>query len=258
MTEIRPIQESEADEFLDLLCGVFGLDHGRARGIFYTEPLFDLKRKWALFEGREMVSILTTSPLLFGWGRAYGIAGVATKSDRRGEGLASKLLERVSQESARIGECGALLFARDLSLYQRNGFAPLDRVVRAPFALAPEGKLPASYDHDQVRVLYDRWAEQHPDRLRRDDQRWRYWGWHYRVCSPFQSGYLCAEPGVLREAIYGPKVSALPLPSGTEWFGTTFMADQLEIPLAGEPKLDLYLMGRGIPGMPQMFMTDQF
>ena len=258
MTEIRPIQESEAETFLELLCGVFSLDYSRARGIFFTEPLYDLKRKWALFEGREMVSVLTTSPLIFGWGRAFGIAGVATKPDRRREGHASKLLERVFHESSLMGETGALLFAKDLSVYERNGFEALDRVVRAPLVLAPEEKLPASYDHQQVHCLYDKWAEAHGDRLRRDARRWRYWGWHYRVCSPFQNGYLCTEPGVLREAIYETPVPSLALPNGTEWFGTTFMADQLEIPLAASPTVDLYLMGRNIPGVPQMFMTDQF
>jgi hypothetical protein len=35
------------------------------------------------------------------------------------------------------------------------------------------------------------------------------------------------------------------------------MADQLELPLEN-PTVDLYLMGRNVPGIPQMFMTDQF
>jgi len=35
------------------------------------------------------------------------------------------------------------------------------------------------------------------------------------------------------------------------------MADQFEIPI-GHPEVDLYLMGQNIPGIPQMFMTDQF
>ena len=76
MTEIRPIRLDETDTFLQILCDVFGLDFFRAQGLFKEEPLFDLSRKWALFEGDEMVSILTTTPLIFGWGREIGRAHV--------------------------------------------------------------------------------------------------------------------------------------------------------------------------------------
>ena len=77
MTEIRPIRLDETDAFLRILCTVFELDFFRAQGLFREEPLFDIDRKWALFERGEMVSILTTTPLIFGWGKANGIAGVA-------------------------------------------------------------------------------------------------------------------------------------------------------------------------------------
>ncbi|HWD40815.1 MAG TPA: GNAT family N-acetyltransferase [Fimbriimonas sp.] len=258
MTEIRPIHNSEADAFLDLLCEVFGLDSTRARGIFFTEPLFDLSRKWALFEGREMISILTTTPLEFGWGHAFGIAGVATQSNRRGEGHASKLLNRVMAEGVHLGEPAALLFARDPALYERNGFEPVDQVVRCPVEAIGEGEA-SSLESDSIRRIYDAWASEHPDRLRRGEQRWRYWNWHYRICSPFQSGYLCTEPGLLREALYPDPVDALPLTPGTEWFGLTSMANQLQIPLTGDTsQSELFLMARNVPGVPQMFMTDQF
>ncbi|MDR3689658.1 MAG: GNAT family N-acetyltransferase [Fimbriimonas sp.] len=257
MTEIRPIHESEAEGFLRLMCDVFGLDFNRAYDVFFTEPLFELERKWALFEGREMVSILTTSPLEFGWGKAFGIAGVATRHDRQGEGHASVLLQRVLKESAKRGEAGALLFARELSLYERNGFEPLDRVIRAPLHTQMEDEFPESFEFETVQRTYDEWSLQHPDRLRRDERRWNYWRWHYRICTPYQDGYLSIEPGVLREPIYSQSVTSLPLPPGTDWFGTTFMADQFEIPLH-DPAVELYLMGRNIPGIPQIFMTDQF
>jgi len=258
MTEIRPIHLDEADPFLELLCGTFTLDLERARGIFYTEPLFDLKRKWALFEGGEMISILTTTPLQFGWGRAYGVAGVATKKDRQGEGHATRLLERVHRESVKNGEVGALLFAKERQLYEKNGFESLDRVIRAPLSASDPEEPEKGLENEQIRDIYDRWSAEHPDRLRRDEQRWRYWLWHYRICSPFQTGYLCAEPGVLRESIYQSRCSKLPVHTGSEWLGTTLMTDQLDIPLAAQPRVELYLMGKDIPGVPQMFMTDQF
>jgi GNAT superfamily N-acetyltransferase len=257
MIDIRPIHDRESEAFLRLMCEVFGLDFNRAYDVFYTEPLFDINRKWALFEGREMVSILTTSPLIFGWGRAIGIAGVATRKERQGEGHASTLLQKVMKESARNGETGSLLFARELSLYERNGFEALDRVIRAPIKTEMEEGFPDSFEFETVVEKYDKWSQAHPDRLRRDEKRWDYWRWHYRICTPFQSGYLSIEPGLLREPIYESPVDSLPLPPGTDWFGTTFMADQLEIPLH-DPVVELYLMGHNVPGIPQLFMTDQF
>jgi GNAT superfamily N-acetyltransferase len=239
------------------MCTVFGLDFNRAYDVFFTEPLFDLNRKWALFEGREMISILTTSSLEFGWGKAIGIAGVATSEDRQGEGHASKLLQKVLKDAELHGEGPALLFARDLRFYERNGFEALDRVIRAPLKTVDEGHEFDSLDFEVIRAKYDAWSAEHPDRLRRDDQRWNYWNWHYRVCTPFQSGYLCFEPNVLREHLYDQKVEAFPLPTGTDWFGTTFMADQFEVPI-DNPQVDLYLMGHKVPGIPQIFMTDQF
>ena len=258
MREIRPIRTEEADTFLELLCGVFNLDLARAHSIFFTEPLFDLSRKWALFDSGEMVSILTTTPLWFGWGRAYGIAGVATRADRRGQGFASLLLERVFQEAGRMGEGASLLFARDPSVYQMNGYEPIDRVIRAKVASSEAPDLGLTLDNVQVRDVYDHWASLNPARLRRDEPRWRYWLWHYRLCSPFQEGYLCTEPGVLREALYSHPSPGLPLPFGTDWFGTASMTELLQMPLATEPKFELHLMGRNFRTPPQMFMTDQF
>ncbi len=258
MTEIRPIRREEADDFLQLLCDVFGLDFDRAYNLFFEDPMFDLRRKWALFEGREMVSILTTTPLEFGWGRAYGVAGVATRTDRRREGHAGKLIERVHREAQRLGEGAALLFAKELGLYERQGFEPLDRVVRAPLATVPEEIVPPTMHVEEIRAMYAAWADGHPDRLVRDRKRWTLWKWHFRECNPFGDGYLCFENDTLREGLWSEPAMALPLPAGTEFFGTTLIADMLELPLAAPPTVELYVMGRDIPGVPQLFMTDQF
>jgi hypothetical protein len=257
MTEIRSIQASEADDFLRLLCDVFELDFDRARGIFFNEPMFDLRRKWALFEHGKMVSILTTVPLEFGWGNASGIAGVATRTDRRGEGLAGKLLDGVLESGRRNGEPGALLFARQTTVYERNGFKPIDRVIRAPILATREISIPRCMDGDEIARIYAAWAMAHPARLRRNVQRWAYWRWNLRVCSPLGGGYLCMEGNNVRECIVHEKVSDWPLPAGTEWLGLASMAEMIQIPL-GETEEDLVLMGRNIPEQPQMFMTDQF
>ena len=63
---------------------------------------------------------------------------------------------------------------------------------------------------------------------------------------------------MLRESIFDSHASALPIHGGSEWFGTTHMTDQLDIPLAAQPRVELFFMGKDIPGIPQMLMTDQF
>lgn len=257
MTEIRPIKESEAEAFLSLLCKVFELDFNLAYDIFFTEPMFDLNRKWAIIEGQEIVSVLTTTPLEFGWGKAVGIAGVATHPDRRNEGYGRRLIERVLRDSERAGEEAAMLFATDLRLYESLGFEGLDRVVRGPITSLPlEVDLP-TYDFAELRARYDAWASEHPDRLRRDDRRWRYWQWNYRDSMAFGDGYLSLENETVREVLNTSLLKKWPVPRGTEWLGTSFMTDQLEVPL-GAVNVPMYLMGRNVPGQPQFFMTDQF
>jgi len=256
MIEIRPIHPHEAEPFLRLLCEVFDLDFGRARSVFFTEPLFDLQRKWALVEDGHLVSVLTTVPLLFGWGGAIGIAGVATRPSSQGRGYATQLLDYVLEEACGRGEKGALLFARDARVYRRSGFEEIDEVLRGPIDGSPE-KHSAILSSAEVRRLYDYWAQGHSARLRRDDKRWDYWKWTLRVCSAIPDGYLCLEGGLLRECVAARPPGDWPVGRGVEWLGLRNVATQLGLPLL-QPRLDLYLMGRGIPEPPQMFMTDQF
>src|SRR4051812_4806789 len=164
--EARPIRAGEAEDFLQLLCNVFGLDFNRAHRIFFTEPMFDLNRKWALFDGGEMVSILTTVPLDFGWGKAIGIAGVATRVERQNQGFARQLLSDVLVAAHAGGETGALLFAREPSIYSKLGFEVVDEVVHGPIAVAPEREPFAILDFQEVQTIYDHWALQDPNRLR--------------------------------------------------------------------------------------------
>jgi len=257
MTEIRPVRDSEAEDFLRLLCDVFELDFDRAHGIFFSEPLFDLSRKWALYEGKEMISILTTVPLEFGWGRAIGIAGVATRVDRQREGHAARLVERVLREADRSGEGPALLFAKETKLYARLGFETIDVVVRATIDADEAKGLTDMLTFDQVRSIYDGWASSHPDRLRRDDRRWHYWKWNLRVCTPLPGGYACHEGRTIRECIHDGSVEHWEAPPDSDWIGTTFMARTMNIPLR-EPETELHFMAYRIPSMPQLFMTDQF
>lgn len=256
MGEIRPIRSEEARTFLTLLCEVFELDVARAEGIFHSEPMFDLRRKWALFEDGRMVSILTTVPLQFGWGAAYGIAGVATLPPHRGKGHARRLLDAVHADAVERGEGAALLFARERTLYERAGYRVLDEVVRTPLGRVGGESNLALVSHEEVVATYTQWAAENPARLRRDAKRWDYWRWTLRMCVACPGGYACVEGQLVREAISDSGPEAWAIGPGTEWLGIRSMADDLGIPKGGTH--ELWLMGRDLPERPQMFMTDQF
>lgn len=257
MTEIRPIREHEVDPFLELMCEVFALDFNRAYPLFREEPMFDINRKWALFEGQEIISVLTTTPLQFGWGNAIGIAGVATRESRRSEGYGRKLIKKVLKVAEDAGEGAAMLFASDLRLYESLGFEGLDRVVQGQVATLPIEVDSPQIPFDQLKHTYDSWSEADPNRLRRSEKRWQYWKWTLRDCRKVQDGYLTLENSTIREALLTEPLKRLPVSRGTEWLGTSYMTDQLEIPL-GTLSVPMYLMGHKIPGQPQFFMTDQF
>lgn len=253
MKECRPIQVGEEEAFLAVLCQVFDLDQDRARIVFFNEPFFDLDRKWALFEDGRMVSILTTTPLHFGWGEADGIAGVATLPDARRRGLAGELVN-----AALAGSAGpALLFAEKTRVYEKVGFQVLDEVVRADIEVDMGQAETEALSVDEVQRLYAEWSAQSPERLRRDDQRWRYWEWVSRPCEPFDTGYICHEAMLCREAVVTGTYTEWPVMPGSQWIGLKSMLDVVPVP-AGPPRHELWLMGRGFPGRPQMFMTDQF
>jgi N-acetylglutamate synthase-like GNAT family acetyltransferase len=249
---------AEGEAYLQLLCDVFGLDFDRAYSVFFTEPMFDLERKWALFEGQQIISILTTVPLEFGWGRAIGIAGVATRTAQRDEGYAGMLLDRVVKESAKRGEGPALLFAKRPELYEHHGFIVLDEVIRAPLTVR------SGYDAEarmlsgaEVEALYTAWSLAEPTRLRRDKQRWNYWKWGMRAGTPVEGGYFCQEGSLVREAVLTTPLNDLPVTPDSEWLGLRRVAERLELPL-GKVSEELLLMGYGVPGPVEMFMTDQF
>lgn len=257
MIEIRTLHAPETERFLELLCSVFNLDVGRARSIFYNEPFYDLNRKWAVFQGGEMVSILTTVPLQFGWGAAVGIAGVATRADRQRQGLAARLVQCALEEERARGVQSAYLFARDTRLYERCGFEKLDEAIYAPIQGTPEFILPRTLSFDEASALYADWASADRFRLIRDARRWSFWKWNLRVCSAHTTGYLCLEGNTVREVVPGGGDAPWPVPVGAEWFGLASMAAQAGVPISN-PRVELSFMGWRSPGMPQFFLTDQF
>ncbi|MCU0315637.1 MAG: GNAT family N-acetyltransferase [Fimbriimonadaceae bacterium] len=258
MREIRPIHEHESETFLRLLCDCFELDMSRAQGVFFTEPFFDLRRKWALFEDGVMHSILTTTPLEFGWGKAIGIAGVATAREFRKKGLGQALLEEVLLSAAADGEGAALLFAHETVVYERVGFDVIDEVVQAEIVRDESCGEVRLLDFPTVQKLYTEWASDSPDRLRRDNKRWTYWQWVPRPCEGLEGGYLCQEGLMVREAVISPDRSGWPVPPGSQFFGLRSMAQKMGVPLRGTQRRELLLMAYRFPSLPEMFMTDQF
>lgn len=252
--EIRPIVESEAVTFLQIVCDVFDLDFARARTVFFNEPYFDLNRKWALFDEGQMASVLTNVPLLFGWGRAVGVASVATKPTLRGRGYATELL-RVALDACRAhGEEAAYLFAQDPAMYVRMGFEPVDDMVRVPLPPQEKGSETPTISFEETQAIYGAWAAAHPDRLVRDETRWRAWRWGMRACLPAPGGYVCVEGSVIREAIATPDLE-WPVGQMTDWVGLRSMCAPLGLkPMLSTAKLLAY----GTDRRPQMFLTDQF
>lgn len=257
MKQIRPIKEEEAPEFLRLLCTVFELDPARAGTIFYSEPFFDLRRKWALFIDGKIATILTTTPLEFGDGKAIGIAGVGTAEAHRGKGQAQELLEVVLGEAAKANEPRAILFAHQETLYRRCGFETLDHVIRGRIDAPCSLPLDAPLSIAEVQERYRVWSQADPRRLRRDERRWRYWHFVYRDCFSVSGGYVASEASLCREAIFDSPLPTWPLLSGAEWYGLRSMTEMLNVPLQ-DAEDQLILMGRGFDAVPQMFMSDQF
>ncbi|MCH8273899.1 MAG: GNAT family N-acetyltransferase [Armatimonadetes bacterium] len=255
MREIRTIDRGEAKTFLRLLCDVFDLDFRRARDIFFKEPFFELKRKWALYEDGRMVGCLTTVPLEFGDGQAAGIAGVAIHSGLRGRGLGGELLKEVLKEAAAAGEPRALLFAHETRLYEKQGFRQLDRVVSQPLPGGEGSVRREVLSEAEVRTTYDAWAAEDAGRLRRDERRWGFWSWNMKSPYRLPGGYVCAELGRVRELL--PAYQSLPFTDPVEWYGLETMGRSLGVPL-GNPRSEMLLMGIGFDRAPQMFLSDQF
>lgn len=255
--EVRNIRADEAGEFLRLLCTVFELDFDRASKVFFVEPTFDLKRKWALFEGDRMVSILTTSPVTFGWGKGIGIAGVATLEEERGRGFASELLEFVLKEAEKAGEGPALLFAHQETVYARHGFKVVDEVIRGKCVTDRTDWRPVTpLDQAVVEEHYVRWSSANPARMLRDSLRWRVWKMGFRIANAIGEGYITHEGSLIREAV-GVGADDWRLPPDSEWIGLKSMTAALSVPVASTER-ELLLMSRNFPLAPQMFMTDQF
>lgn len=257
--EIRPITEHEVEQFFQLLCEVFNLSAERARPIFFREPSYDLRRKWALFlPGGEMAAILTTTPLHFAWGKAIGIAGVATALQHRRKGLGQQLLESVLCSSEAAGERGAVLFAHQKEVYEKVGFQHTDSVIRALVMQDSETEVLTEISMPEIKQIYADHVRRHPGWLIRDEQRWNLWEWILKPCERWNDGYLCIEHATVREAVAVPAGQPWPLSLPVQWVGLESVTQELGVPTVGKPQTEMMVMTRGFPEPLRMFLTDQF
>jgi len=258
--ECRAIKNrEEADRFLEILCEVFELSVTRAAPVFFNEPSFDLSRKWVGFKDGEMVTILTSTPLVFDYQaqkRAMGIAGVATLVQHQGKGYASELMNCILEFGRNNGEPRALLFAKNPALYQSLGFKIIDEIVEGPIENQGEDELHDDMEIHDIEKCYEEFSSGKENWLVRDELRWNVWKWSVRCCQPAPGGYLCHEGMTIREAITSLS-TPWPIGKGMNWIGLKSVTESLIIPTTPAPQ-GSYLMGIGLDFTPQMFLTDQF
>lgn len=251
MRTVRPLHRSESRAFIDLMCECFHLEHVNDLATHTADPHWVRSTRWGLFLNEELVSILSAAPLQFGWGRAIGIASVATKSSFRGDGMALQLLGEVIAAANASGFEGAVLFANHENLYRRAGFELIDTVISGTLVRVSDSAKPVA--RSEVRTLYDKWSFSDPSRLRRTASDWSRWRSRWRDCHLSGGGYVAVDCGQVREAVNAAE--PLPVEPGVKWYGLNSMSDGFEM---SDRCDELLVMARGIPGLPQMFMTDQF
>jgi GNAT superfamily N-acetyltransferase len=127
---IRRLEKGEREEWLDLLDGWELLDGWRGRDYFRRpiedDPTYEDANVWVAEEAGRLVCSVQIFPreLIASGVRVPtgGIGTVYTRSDRRGAGIASALLERSVEEMRARGMEISLLFAARIPFYERLGW----------------------------------------------------------------------------------------------------------------------------------------
>jgi len=132
----------------------------------------------------ELVGALALIPMAQWYGgqkvSCTGIGSVAIAPHRRGEGLASQLLERSLQELYAAGTALSVLYPATPPLYRQWGYEqaglwltwelPLQSLIRQPLGLEIR---PVPLKVQSFQPLYDRWAAQHQGLLDRHPGLWQ-------------------------------------------------------------------------------------
>lgn len=188
--EIRAVRAEEADDTLHVLCAAFGLSYEAARPIYYQDPFFALSHKRLLRTPDDgIISCLTVIPTRIrvgaAWVPAGGIAGMATRPDRRRQGWGSRLLAATASALAdELHYPLSPLFARSESYYGRLGWETVSdtalwrgRLADLPDSAEAAFVRPLGTDDGEARAaLHSLQAAEVSCRTgtcARDDRRWR-------------------------------------------------------------------------------------
>jgi GNAT superfamily N-acetyltransferase len=144
---IRRLEKAERTQWLDLLDGWELLDGWRGCDFFRRsiedDPSYDDANVWVAEEASRLVCSVQIFPReLMACGVRVptgGIGTVYTRSDRRGEGVASAVLERSIEDMRARGMEISLLFAARTGFYERLGWRswPMRRELLRRSAGAP-------------------------------------------------------------------------------------------------------------------------
>lgn len=184
----RAAHHDEAELALAVLCAAFRIDCDAARPLYYQDPFFDLSHKRILFDpDGVLVSCLTVVPSTLMVGGVPvplgGIAGVATRPERQGEGHASRLLAAtVSDLTDELRYPISALFPFSYDYYRRFGWETASGVVRwtaapdtLPRCVEAFGVHPPQDDAERraIRQLHQAAIHGCTGACARDARRWR-------------------------------------------------------------------------------------
>ncbi len=154
--DISSVRKDELEDMLRVLCTAFQMPFESALPIFLADTNSLLDNKRVLRQDGKIVSCLTIIPAecnVRGVSlRTAGIAGVATRPDKRAQGYASQLLRNTLAYCRDQGYERAGLFPSKADFYRKNGFATVSRSQSTTFLSASDSGL----NNDvQVRMAID-------------------------------------------------------------------------------------------------------
>lgn len=181
--EMRQIEESERDRYVDICCYSFG---GTKDEIERWLSLSRPEDSWGLYVDGTLTSCLQILPFSLGVAggelRAGGIANVATAPDWRGRGHAHQLMRTAIEVMRERGEPVSVLYPFSYAYYRRVGWALAG--ARRQYTLDPT-RLPAAPEaRDVIRSCseediplfeapYDAMRGRYSCMLKRDDRHWK-------------------------------------------------------------------------------------
>lgn len=166
MLDIRPLEPSDHDAADRLDALAFGASVEEVR----ADPRIESgRRRWGAFDQGRLVGGLTDLFHEQWWGgrvlEASGIAGVAVEAERRGEGIATAMMQAAMHDARERGAAVANLYCTSSAVYRSMGFEVAGgprRMVEIPTESLrqrrPEGvrtRRGNGRDWPRIRALYD-------------------------------------------------------------------------------------------------------